>query len=85
MSRQSKSSLAFDRRKSVPRAESFQMALPGGNFTLTLTLEPSSQSDPQPLELISLTDLPDLFSRLLDSLSPSQRQGVVSTVVADLS
>ena len=76
MSRQSKSSLAFDRRKSVPRAESFQMALPGGNFTLTLTLEPSSQSDPQPLELISLTDLPDLFSRLLDSLSPSQRQGL---------
>jgi HD-GYP domain-containing protein (c-di-GMP phosphodiesterase class II) len=52
------------------------MALPGGNFTLTLTLEPLAPSGPQPPELISLNDLPDLFSRLLDSLSPAQRQGL---------
>jgi putative nucleotidyltransferase with HDIG domain len=52
------------------------MALPGGNFTLTLTLEPLTQSDPQPPELISLNDLSDLFSSLLDSLSPAQRQGL---------
>ncbi|MBI4794589.1 MAG: HD domain-containing protein [Deltaproteobacteria bacterium] len=52
------------------------MALPGGNFTLTLTLEPLAQSDPQPPELISLNDLSDLFSSLLDSLSPDQRQGL---------
>lgn len=52
------------------------MRLPGGNFTLTLTLEPATASDPQPVELITLNDLPDLFSRLLDSISPSQRQGL---------
>lgn len=50
------------------------MVLPGGNFTLTLTLEPSAQSSTQPPDLISLDDLPDLFSRLLDSLSPAHRQ-----------
>ena len=76
MSSQPKSPLAFDLRKSATRAESVQMALPGGNFTLTLTLEPLTQSDPQPPELISLNDLPDLFSRLLDSLSPAQRRGL---------
>jgi len=52
------------------------MKLPGGNFTLTLTLEPSTSSDPQPSELITLNELPDLFTRLLDSLSPAQRQGL---------
>ena len=76
MSSQTKSPLAFEPRKSAPKAESFQMALPGGNFTLTLTLEPLTQSDPKPQELINLSDLPDLFSRLLDSLSPAQRQGL---------
>ena len=76
MPNESKSPLAFDRRKSTPKAESFQMALPGGNFTLTLTLEPVTSSESQPVELITLNDLPDLFSRLLDSLSPTQRQGL---------
>jgi putative nucleotidyltransferase with HDIG domain len=50
------------------------MALPGGNFTLTLTLEPSPQSTTPPADLITLDDLPDLFSRLLDSFSPANRQ-----------
>jgi HD-GYP domain-containing protein (c-di-GMP phosphodiesterase class II) len=76
MSSQPKVPLALNRRKSASKAESFQMALPGGNFTLTLTLEPLTQSGAQPPELISLNDLPDLFSRLLDSLSPAQRQGL---------
>ncbi len=77
MSTQPKSPLKFDRRqKSATWAESFQMALPGGNFTLTLTLEPSALSSTQPPDLISLDDLPDLFSRLLDSLNPAHRQGL---------
>ncbi|MFZ5453152.1 MAG: HD domain-containing phosphohydrolase [Thermodesulfobacteriota bacterium] len=76
MSSESKSPLAFEPRKSAPKAESFQMALPGGNFTLTLTLEPITSSESKPDELITLTDLPDLFSRLLDSLNPTQRQGL---------
>jgi len=33
-----------------------------------------AQANPQPADLITLNDLPDLFSRLLDSLSPSHRQ-----------
>jgi putative nucleotidyltransferase with HDIG domain len=74
VSTQPKAPLKFDRRlKSGTWAESFQMALPGGNFTLTFTLEPAAQSDTQPPELITLNDLPDLFSRLLDSLSPAHR------------
>lgn len=76
MSNQPKTPLAFEPRNSAPKAESFQMALPGGKFTLTLTLEPSAQSGLQPSELITLNDLPNLFCRLLDSLSPAQRQGL---------
>ena len=76
MSNETKSPLAFERRKSATKAESFQMALPGGNFTLTLTLEPITSAEQQSEELITLNDLPDLFSRLLDSLSPNQRRGL---------
>jgi len=77
VSTQPKTPLKFDRRqKSATWAESFQMALPGGNFTLTFTLEPSAQSSTQPPDLISLDDLPHLFSRLLDSLSPAHHQGL---------
>ncbi|MEW6660329.1 MAG: HD domain-containing phosphohydrolase [Thermodesulfobacteriota bacterium] len=75
MSTQPKPPLKFDlRQKPAAWAESFQMALPGGNFTLTLTLEPSPQSSAPPADLITLNDLPDLFSRLLDSLAPTYRQ-----------
>jgi len=35
-----------------------------------------TQSDPQPPELITLNDLSDLFSNLLDSLSPTHCQGL---------
>ncbi len=43
---------------------------------MTLTLEPLALSGVQPPDLISLHDLPDLFSRLLDSLSPTHQQGL---------
>jgi putative nucleotidyltransferase with HDIG domain len=72
---QPKTPLKFDRwQKPDTWAESFQMALPGGNFTVTLTLEPAAPSGAQPPDLLTLNDLPDLFSRLLDSLSPTHRQ-----------
>ncbi len=75
MSTQPKLPIKLDRRqKSASWAETFQMALPGGNFSLTLTLEPLSQTSAQPADLITLNDLPDLFSRLLDSLPAAHRQ-----------
>jgi HD-GYP domain-containing protein (c-di-GMP phosphodiesterase class II) len=79
--RPSRSSLALDRRRqSASLAETIQMSFPAGNFTLTLTLEPMArsvvQSSGQSPDLVTLDDLPDLFSRLLDSLSPAQRQGL---------
>ena len=74
MSSQPKPPAKLSRRQMDTWAESFQMALPEGNFTLTLTLEPTGQAPAHPPGLISLDDLPNLFSRLLDSLSPPQRQ-----------
>jgi hypothetical protein len=76
VSNKPKPPLAFESRKSEPKVESFHMALPGGKFTLTLTLEPLAQTGLQPSELITLNDLPDLFCRLLDSLPPTQRHGL---------
>ena len=77
MSRSSKSPLPLaQRRQPVTWAETIQMSLPGGNFTLTLSLEPLTQSGVQPDDLITLEDLPDIFSRLLDSLSPTQRKSL---------
>jgi putative nucleotidyltransferase with HDIG domain len=54
-------------------AESVHMTLPGGNFTLTLTMEPSAPSPASSSGLMSMDDLPDLFSRVLDFLPLNQR------------
>jgi putative nucleotidyltransferase with HDIG domain len=63
------------RLQSFAWAESFQMALPGGNYTLTLTLEPLVQNvGAQKPGLLTLDDLPDLFTHLLDSLAPGMSQ-----------
>lgn len=77
MSRSSKSPLPLaQRQQPVTWAETIQMSLPGGNFTLTLSLEPLAPSGVRPDDLITLEDLPDIFSRLLDSLSPTQRKSL---------
>lgn len=54
-------------------AESIQMSLPGGDFTLTLTMEPTAPAGAPSSDLMPLDDLPDLFSKLLDFLPLNQR------------